>query len=60
MTKGEYLKKLKDLIQALPAEEQEEALSYYSDYFDDAESDDKVIEELGSPEETEIQTRLKA
>ena len=51
MTKGEYLTKLKNLIQALPAEEQEEALAYYSDYFDDAESDDKVIEELGTPEE---------
>lgn len=51
MTKKQYLKKLEQNIQALPVEEQKEALSYYSDYFDEADDDDKVIEELGSPEE---------
>ena len=51
MTKKTYLKKLESLIQALPADERKEALDYYSNYFDDADDDDKVFEELGEPEE---------
>ena len=51
MTKKTYLKKLESLIQALPADERKEALEYYSNYFDDADDDDKVFEELGEPEE---------
>ena len=51
MTKKQYLKKLEYCIQALPAEERNEALEYYSDYFDDAEDDDKVMQELGEPED---------
>ena len=51
MTKKSYLKKLESLIQALPADERKEALDYYSNYFDDADDDDKVFEELGEPEE---------
>ncbi|MCR4713021.1 MAG: DUF1700 domain-containing protein [Treponemataceae bacterium] len=50
MDRDEYLSELKRCIQALPLEEQEEALEYYRDYFDDADNDSKVIEELGDPE----------
>ena len=51
MTREEYLKALKSLIQSLTIDEQEEALQYYSDYFEEANDDQKVIAELGSPEE---------
>lgn len=51
MNKIEYLKKLENLIQALPEEERKEALEYYKDYLDEAEDEKKAIEELGSPEE---------
>lgn len=51
MTKKAYLKKLENLIQALPEEERKEALEYYSAYFDDADDDEKVFQELGKPEE---------
>lgn len=51
MTKKEYLKKLEELIFALPQEEKTEALEYYSNYFDDANDDDEVFKELGTPEE---------
>lgn len=51
MTKKQYLKKLENCIQALPVDERNEALDYYSNYFDDADDDDKVMEELGEPED---------
>lgn len=51
MTKKQYLKKVENCIQALPVEERNEALEYYSNYFDDADDDDKVMEELGEPED---------
>jgi len=51
MTREEYLTALKNNIQTLTLDEQSEALQYYSDYFDDAGDDAKVMEELGSPEE---------
>ncbi len=51
MTRDEYLKALKNNIQTLTLDEQNEALQYYSDYFDDAGDDEKVMEELGTPEE---------
>ena len=50
MDRETYLNELKRCIQALPLEEQEEALEYYRDYFDDADDDQKVIDELGDPE----------
>lgn len=50
MNREEYLKQLKSFIQALPVEEQNEALDYYYNYFEDANDDAKVIAELGSPE----------
>ena len=51
MTRDEYMTALKNNIQSLTVDEQNEALQYYSDYFDDAGDDEKVMEELGSPEE---------
>lgn len=50
MNKEEYLKQLENCIMALPAAEQKEALDYYRSFFDEAEDDQKAIDELGSPE----------
>ena len=59
MNRREYLKRLEQLLLILPEEEREEALQYYSDYFDDAgiEKEDAVILELGSPEEVAAKVR---
>jgi len=51
MTREEYMKALKSNIQSLTVDEQEEALQYYADYFDEAGDDEKVMKELGTPEE---------
>lgn len=50
MKREEYLKELQKNLLALTIEEQKEAMEYYSSYFEDANDDEKVIEELGSPE----------
>lgn len=59
MTREEYFKELKNNIQSLSLDEQNEALQYYSDYFDDAGDDEKTMEELGSPEEVAKEIREK-
>ncbi len=51
MTKEQYLKDLKNNIQSLSLDEQNEAIQYYSDYFEEAGDDEKVMAELGSPED---------
>lgn len=51
MSKDEYIKQLKNNLLSLTEDEQIEAIQYYSDYFDEAQDDEKVISELGSPEE---------
>lgn len=51
MTREEYLNELKSSIMSLSTDEQAEALQYYSDYFDEADDDEKVIRELGTPSE---------
>lgn len=51
MKKEQYLKRIKNGIQSLTIDEQNEALQYYSDYLDDADDVEKAMEELGSPEE---------
>lgn len=51
MTREEYIDELKGQLQSLTIEEQNEAVQYYEDYFNEAGNDEKVIEELGSPEE---------
>ncbi|WP_428768282.1 DUF1700 domain-containing protein [Treponema sp. HNW] len=52
MTKDEYLSLLRKELQALPHDEQEEAMNYYRSYFEDAgdENTASVIAELGAPE----------
>lgn len=59
MKRKEYMERLEQLLLVLPLEEREEALQYYNDYFDDAgmENEDKVILELGSPEEVAAKIR---
>lgn len=51
MTREEYLNELKSSLLSLSQDEQAEAIQYYSDYFEEADDDQKVIGELGSPEE---------
>lgn len=51
MTREDYLIQLKNNIQSLTIDEQNEALQYYIDYFEEAADDEKVINELGTPEE---------
>lgn len=52
MSKKEFLERLNELLQGISKEEREEAMEYYSSYFEDAgeKSDAVIIEELGSPE----------
>ena len=51
MTREEYLKQLKNNLPSLTNDEIQEALQYYSDYFEEAGDDEKVMNELGTPEE---------
>lgn len=53
MTKYEFLGDLSRLLSQLPAEERDEAIKFYEDYFNEAGKDkeEKVLEELGTPEE---------
>ncbi len=50
MTREDYLNKLKNELGILPQKDIEDAISYYSNYFLDANDDEKVISELGSPQ----------
>lgn len=52
MNRIEFMAELEALLADIPAEEREEALQYYSDYFEDAgiENETHVIAELGSPQ----------
>lgn len=59
MTRDEYFITLKNNIQSLSVDEQNEALQYYSDYFDDAGDDQKAMEELGNPEDVAKEIREK-
>lgn len=59
MNREEYLKELKSCIQALPIEEQNEALDYYYNYFEDANDDEKVISELGTPSKLAEEIKAK-
>jgi len=53
MNRAQFMQKLGALLGDLPVNERTDALKYYADYFDDAgaENADKVLEELGSPEQ---------
>lgn len=52
MNRQEFLKQLESLLKNIPANEREDALAYYNDYFDEAgiENEQNVIQELGSPQ----------
>lgn len=51
MSRIEFMNELRALLLELSAEEREEAMQYYNDYFDDAgiENEAAIIAELGSP-----------
>lgn len=51
MSYEEFMRELDSLLVGVPAEEREEALQYYSDYFADAgkENEEQVLKELGGP-----------
>lgn len=52
MNRREFIEQLRGLLTSLPYGEQEDALQFYEEYFDDAgpENEQRVIEELESPE----------
>ncbi|MBD5144702.1 MAG: DUF1700 domain-containing protein [Ruminococcus sp.] len=51
MTRAEYLAELESNLVSLPKEERDMAVSFYSEYFDEAgeENEQAVIEDLGKP-----------
>ena len=52
MNREEYMKRLKDRLRRLPREDYDKALSYFTEYFEEAgqENEAQAIEDLGSPE----------
>jgi uncharacterized membrane protein len=52
MNRQEFMKRLEELLTDISTEEKEEALAYYTGYFEDAgeENEEKIIQELESPE----------
>lgn len=53
MNRVEYMKELEALLSDIPAEEREDAINYYNDYFDAGgeENEESTIISLGTPEE---------
>ena len=53
MTKVDYLAKLDKYLRKLPKEDYQEAMDYFSEYFEEAgpENEAQVITELGTPKE---------
>lgn len=51
MRREEFMRELEYLLRDIPANEREDALAYYENYFDEAgaENESQVIQELGSP-----------
>lgn len=60
MNRQLFMRDLARFLSDMPAEEREQALNYYEDYFEDAgpENEQKVIEELGSP--VDVAKQIKA
>lgn len=52
MNREEFLRRLENLLADIPENDRNEAITFYTDYFEDAgvENEQKVIVELGSPE----------
>lgn len=51
MKKEDYLNQLKLKLSVLSEDDISQNIQYYNDYFEEAKDDEKVIKELGSPEE---------
>lgn len=53
MTRKEYMEQLRKYLKRLPKEDYENAIEYFSEYFDEAgpENEQHVMEELGEPKE---------
>ena len=51
MTRTEFMAALRSRLSHLPAEEQDAALRYYEEYFDEADSEEEASRQLGSPED---------
>lgn len=53
MTRNEYMEQLKKYLKRLPKEDYENAVEYFSEYFDEAgeENEQQVMKELGDPKE---------
>ena len=53
MTRNDYLKQLDKHLKKLPQQDYQEAMDYFTEYFDEAgpENEAQVIQELGSPKE---------
>ncbi len=53
MTRKEYMEQLKKYLKRLPKEDYDNAIEYFSEYFDEAgpENEQQVMEELGQPKE---------
>lgn len=51
MNRGEYIRRLEELLQDIPEEERKSALEYYEDYLEEADlEEEQIVRELGSPE----------
>ena len=52
MTRDEFMKELAYLLQDIQDEDKDDAVQYYTDYFEEAgpDKEEEVIQELGSPE----------
>lgn len=53
MTRQEYMEQLKKYLKRLPKEDHENAIEYFSEYFDEAglQKEQQVMKELGEPKE---------
>ena len=53
MTRNEYMEQLKKYLKQLPKEDYDNAIEYFSEYFDEAgaENEQQVMKELGEPKE---------
>lgn len=51
MNRETYLKELRKYLKRLPRDDYENAMEYFTEYFDDAGNDEEAIRELGSPRE---------
>lgn len=58
MTRNEYLAHLQRYLKRLPAEDYQDAMEHFNEYFDEAgpEHETQVIAELGSPKQAARET----